>query len=199
MIPTRQQTTLLLLKLTKVAVSILEASSPSLVVVNRILVTYYVDLWTWRYLLGYRRDREELFKVFRQWYCLEAAFVLAWQILAFPLSGYFIHILFAAWPRVYSVLYGLFYGKYCGNVDACVCNRYQAAFFPSPLRPGYEAKIGHDHIRTKSGHVAPYKSLYKSKSWSKALETVLNENICWNSWERKIQCHTPPTHPSASL
>ena len=91
---------------------------------------YYVDLWTWRYLLGYRRDREELFKVFQWWYCLEAAFVLAYL----PVSRIFHpHSFSAAWPRVYSVLYGLFYGKCCRNVDACACNRYQAAFSP-PLR-----------------------------------------------------------------
>ena len=66
---------------------------------------YYVDLWTWRYLLGYRRDREELFKVFRRWYCLEAAFVLAWQILAFPFPGYFIRIPFPRHDHVFTQCY----------------------------------------------------------------------------------------------
>ena len=59
----------------------------------------------WRYLLGYRRDREELFKVFQRWYCLEAAFVLAWQILAFPFPGYFIHIPFPWHDHVFTQCY----------------------------------------------------------------------------------------------
>ena len=40
-----------------------------------------------------------------------------------------------------TLLYGLFYGKYCGNVDACTCNRYQAAFSP-PLR-GLGTRLAH--------------------------------------------------------
>ena len=37
-------------------------------------------------------------------------------------------------------------------------------------------EVGHDHVRTKSGRVAPYTILYKInyKSRSKALKTVLN-------------------------
>ena len=38
-------------------------------------------------------------------------------------------------------------------------------------------EVGHDHMRTKSGRVAPYITLYKCKSRSKALKTVLKVEI----------------------
>ena len=48
------------------------------------------------------------------------------------------------------------------------------------LRSGAELEleleeVGHDHVRTKSGRVAP---IQKPKSRSKALTTVLNEKVC---------------------
>ena len=37
------------------------------------------------------------------------------------------------------------------------------------------------------------------KSWSKAFKTILNVKASWNSWEKKIQRHTPPVHSSYFL
>ena len=39
----------------------------------------------------------------------------------------------------------------------------------------------------------------KCKSRSKALKTVLNVKASWNPWEKKIQHHIPPVHPSYFL
>ena len=39
----------------------------------------------------------------------------------------------------------------------------------------------------------------KSRSGSKALRTALNVKASWNPWEKKIQHHTPPVHPSYFL
>ena len=39
-------------------------------------------------------------------------------------------------------------------------------------------EVGHDHVRTKSGRVAPYNNTIKPKTQSKALAAVLDEKVC---------------------
>ena len=60
-------------------------------------------------------------------------------------------------------------------------------------------EVGHNHVCTESGCVAPYKHYTKPKSQSKALMAVLDEKVCWNLQEKNIQHHTPAVHPSNFL
>ena len=95
----------------------------------------------WRYLLGYRRDREELFKVFRRWYCLEAAFVLAWQILDFPFPGYFIRIPFPRHDHVFTQCYTDYFTANMAEMLTHARAKGTRPLFPPPLR-GLGTRLG---------------------------------------------------------
>ena len=93
------------------------------------------------HLLGYRRDREELSKVFRLWHCLKAAFVLAWQILDFPFPGYFICIPFPWHDHVFTQCYTDYFTANIAEMLTHARAIGTRPLPPSPSRHGYEAKF----------------------------------------------------------
>ena len=78
--------------------------------------------------------------MFRQWYCLEATFVLAWQILAFPFPGYFIRIPFPRHDHVFTQCYTDYFTANIVEMLTHACAIGTRPLFPSPSWPGYEAK-----------------------------------------------------------
>ena len=69
----------------------------------------------------------------------------------------------------YTVVFGA--PGFVGVLRACACNRYQAAFFPSPSRPGYEARVrSQDYtieittdVRSQTSHAASYQKLVREQ------------------------------------